>query len=192
VAPLPELAEVCRRHGAALVLDEAHAVLGPSVDPGVSDDLVVVRVGTLSKALGALGGFVAGSRSLVDLVVNVARSYIFTTALSPADTAAALAALDVVRSPEGTSLRARLALLVDRVRPGHPSPIVPVVLGSEERAVTASSALLAEGLWVPAIRPPTVPVGTSRLRVTLSAAHTDEQVDALVGALGRLGGPGDR
>ena len=89
----------------------------------------------------------------------------------------------MVRGPEGAALCARLAGHVERVAPGHPSPIVPVVLGSEERALAVSEALLAEGLWVPAIRPPTVPEGTSRLRVTLSAAHTDEQVDRLARAL---------
>ena len=87
---------------------------------------------------------------------------------------------------EGDALVARLADHVERVAPGHPAPIVPVVLGSEERAVAASAALLERGLWVPAIRPPTVPPGTSRLRVTLSAAHTDEQVDRLVAALASL------
>jgi 7-keto-8-aminopelargonate synthetase-like enzyme len=145
-----------------------------------------VRVGTLSKTLGSLGGFVAASRGVVDLLVNRARSYIFSTAPTPAD---ALAALTVFRSAEGDALTARLASLIDRlseaglVPPGHPSPIVPIVLGSEQAALEASASLLEQGLWVPAIRPPTVPVGTSRLRVTLSAAHTDGQVDRLLRAL---------
>jgi 8-amino-7-oxononanoate synthase len=155
----------------------------------------VVRVGTLSKTLGSLGGFVAASRDVVDLIVNQARSYIFSTALSPADAAAALAALRVVRSTEGAALSDRLATLIDRVAeagfapPGHPSPIIPVVLGSEQAALNASAALLDEGLWVPAIRPPTVPVGTSRLRVTLSAAHSDEDVTRLLHGLARLPRP---
>jgi 7-keto-8-aminopelargonate synthetase-like enzyme len=182
VAPVTELADVCVRHGALLVLDEAHAVLGPDPDLEAVDAL---RVGTLSKTLGSLGGFVAGPSSLADLVVNRARSYIFTTASTPADAAAALAALAVLRSPEGDALRARLRAHVERVRPGHPSPIVPVVLGSEERALAAAAELLELGFLVPAIRPPTVPPGTSRLRVALSAAHTDEQVDALARALAR-------
>ena len=128
VAPTHELAEVCARHGALLVLDEAHAVLQPEValDPEVD----VLRVGTLSKTLGALGGFVAGPARYTDLVVNRARSYIFTTASTPADTAAALAALAVVRSPEGDELRARLRANIDRLRPSHPSPIVPYVCGA--------------------------------------------------------------
>ena len=154
-----------------------------------------MRVGTLSKTLGSLGGFVAASRDVVDLLVNRARSYIFSTAPTPADAAAALAALTVLRSAEGDALTARLASLIDRlseaglVPPGHPSPIVPVVLGSEQAALDASASLLEQGLWVPAIRPPTVPVGTSRLRVTLSAAHTDEDVTRLLDALVLLARP---
>lgn len=185
-ATLDRLAEVCTRHRALLVLDEAHAVLGPALDPRDHPDLALVRVGTLSKALGSLGGFVTCSTATRDLLVNAARSFIFTTALSPADAAAARAALDIVSSTEGDALRARLRGHVDRLRPGHPSPIVSVVLGSEEEAVAASSHLLDRGLLVPAIRPPTVPAGTSRLRVTLSAAHTGAQVERLVEALAEL------
>jgi 8-amino-7-oxononanoate synthase len=179
-APLDELFELCLRHGALLVIDEAHAVLGPHLDvSALSEDgrATVVRVGTLSKTLGALGGFVAASRDVVDLLINRARPYIFSTALSPADAAAALAALEVLRSAEGDALTARLSTFVGQLAgaglapPDHPSPIVPVVLGSERAALDASAALLEAGLWVPAIRPPTVPAGTSRLRVTLSAAH---------------------
>ena len=189
-APLDELVPLCARHGALLVLDEAHAVLGPHL--AATHDGTIVRVGTLSKTLGALGGFVAAGRDVVDLLVNRARPYIFSTALPPADAAAALAALGVVCSDEGAALAGRLVALVDRlaeaglVPPGHRSPIVPVVLGPEQAALDASAALLEEGLWVPAIRPPTVPAGTSRLRVTLSAAHTDEDVSRLLDALLRL------
>jgi 8-amino-7-oxononanoate synthase len=179
-APVQALAERCRRWGALLVVDEAHAVLGPEL-PAAGPD--VLRVGTLSKALGSLGGFVAGSRAACDLLVNRARAYIFTTASTPADSAAALANLRVLRSPEGDRLRARLRANIDRVRPGHPSPIVPVVIGDEADAVAASAALLERGLLVPAIRPPTVAPGTSRLRVALSAAHDDDQLDRLVAAL---------
>jgi 7-keto-8-aminopelargonate synthetase-like enzyme len=184
VAPVDDLIELCDRHGALLVLDEAHAVLGPDTSVHGAD---VLHVGTLSKTLGSLGGFVAGRRRMVDLLVNRARPYIFTTASTPADTAAALAALGVLRSSEGAALVARLRVLVERVRPGHPSPIVPVVLGEEEAALAASAALLEMGVLVPAIRPPTVPVGTSRLRVALSAAHTDEQIDLLLAGLATYG-----
>jgi 7-keto-8-aminopelargonate synthetase-like enzyme len=142
-----------------------------------------MRVGTLSKTLGALGGFAATSRPFADLLVNRARSYIFTTASTPSDMAAARAALGVLRSPEGDGLKARLRGHIDRVRAGHPSPIVPVVLGDEAVAVAAAAALLERGIVVPAIRPPTVAPGTCRLRVTLSAVHTDAQVDALLAGL---------
>jgi 7-keto-8-aminopelargonate synthetase-like enzyme len=184
-APLDGLAGLCVRHHALLVVDEAHGVLGPEVP--ARDDLAVVRVGTLSKTLGSLGGWVAADSPMIDLLVNRARPYIFTTALTPADTAAALAALGVVRSAEGTGLRARLRAAIDAVRPGHPSPIIPVVLGDEAVAVKAASSLLDDGIFVPAIRPPTVPPGTSRLRIALSAAHTDDMIDDLLGALDRLG-----
>ncbi len=186
VLDVAAVADICRRHGALLVLDEAHAVLGPDPDPSVFDGVEVVRVGTLSKALGSLGGFVACSGPVADLLVNAARSSIFTTALSPADAAAALAALTIVCGPEGDDRRATLRRHVERIRPGHPTPIVPVVLGSEQRALDAAATLLEAGLLVPAIRPPTVPAGTSRLRVTLSAAHTDRDVDRLAEALDAL------
>jgi 7-keto-8-aminopelargonate synthetase-like enzyme len=148
---------------------------------------MVLRVGTLSKTLGALGGFVAGPAALTELVVNRARSYIFTTATSPADAAAALAAVHVVRSGEGDALRARLRANVEALRPGHPSPVVPVLCGDEDRALAAAQALLELGFLVPAIRPPTVPIGTSRLRVALSAAHSVDQVQMLRDALVGLG-----
>jgi 7-keto-8-aminopelargonate synthetase-like enzyme len=210
VADEAALADLCTEAGALLVLDEAHAVLHPrppaephpqpepvdettgfrpgtSTGSGRGSEGEVLRVGTLSKTLASLGGFVAGPRAFVDLLVNRARSYIFTTASTPADAAAALAALDVVRSPEGQRLRATLAGHVERLAPGHPSPIIPVVVGDEQAALDASAALLDEGLLVPAIRPPTVAAGTSRLRVALSAAHTADQVDQLAHALDRLG-----
>ena len=183
VVDLEGLVEVAARHRALLVLDEAHAVLGPDLTDAAGVD--VLRVGTLSKTLGSLGGFVAGPRRFVELLVNRARPYIFTTAPAPADAAAALAALGVVRSEEGAVLRGRLRGLIDRVAdgigaPDHPSPILPVVMGPEDEAMAASAALLDLGLWVPAIRPPTVAPGTSRLRITLSATHTDDQVDRLL------------
>jgi 8-amino-7-oxononanoate synthase len=185
-ADVEGLADLCRAAGALLVLDEAHAVLAR--DPGRwLSGVDVIRVGTLSKTLGSLGGFAATSRPLADLLVNRARSYIFTTASTPADSAAALAALDVVRSDEGASLLARLRAHVDLLQPGHPSPIIPYVVGEEAEAVQASSALLASGYLVPAIRPPTVARGTSRLRVALSAAHAGDDVAGLGAAIDELG-----
>ena len=183
VAPVDELAATCRRVGALLILDEAHAVLGPEPD---LDDVDALRVGTLSKTLGALGGFVAGPAPLTELIVNRARSYIFTTASTPADAAAARAAVGVLRSPDGAGRRQQLRAHVERVRPGHPSPIVPFILGGADATVAAAAALLERGILVPAIRPPTVAPGSSRLRVTLSAAHTPAQVTSLLEALATL------
>lgn len=180
VAPLADLAELCATYGALLVVDEAHAVLGPHPDLAGVEHL---RVGTLSKHLGAAGGFVAGPRAFVDLLANRARPFIFTTALPPATAAAALAALGVLRAPEGGALVARLRANLDILGPGHPSPIVPVVIGGEREALAASAALRRRGLLVPAIRPPTVAPGTSRLRVSVSATHSGHDVRALVEGL---------
>jgi 8-amino-7-oxononanoate synthase len=184
-APLTEIAALCRRHGALLVIDEAHSVFGPSLR---SDACEMIRVGTLSKFLGAMGGFAAGSGNLVDLVVNRARPFIFTTASSPADTGAALAGLEVIRSPEGEALTERLRAHVDRIARGHPSPIVPIVIGDERDALEAAGLLLERGFLVPAIRPPSVPVGSSRLRVTVSAAHSEQQVEAFAEAMAAVVG----
>lgn len=184
-APVAALADLCSRRGALLVLDDAHAVLSHDHHDLPGD---IVRVGTLSKTLGSLGGFVAASRPTVDLLVNEARPFIFTTAPTPADTAAALSALRVLRSAEGAVLVERLRGHVDRVAPGNPSPIIPIVIGDEADAVAASAQLLAEGIFVPAIRPPTVAPGTSRLRVALSAAHADSDIDRLVTGLHRIHG----
>ena len=181
LAPVAELSAVCAARGALLILDDAHLVLGhpDSVHPSCR----VLRVGTLSKAVGSLGGFVCGPKTFTDLLVNKARSYIFTTAAAPASAAAALAAIDILDSDEGEGLRARLRANIDRVRPGHPSPIIPIIVGDEDQALAASEALARQGILVPAIRPPTVPVGTSRLRVTVSAAHTDDDVKRLTESL---------
>lgn len=186
---LDGLLAVCARHDALLVVDEAHSVLEPEPDAHDSG-VTIVQVGTLSKTTGAMGGFVAGPRRLVDLLVNLARPYIFTTAPSPADAAAALAAIGVLRSAEGDRLRSVLRGHIERIRPGHRSPILPVVLGDEDRAIAASARLLELGLFVPAIRPPTVAPGTSRLRIAVSAAHTGSQVDTLRASLADLGDDG--
>ncbi len=184
VAPVHSLSELCGTYGALLILDDAHLVFDiEAPDPGVA----CLRVGTLSKALGSQGGYLAGPRSWMDLLVNRARSFIFTTALAPASAAAALVAVGVCRSREGDELRDRLRQNICAIRPGHPSPIVPVVLGDEASAIDAAERLLESGLLVPAIRPPTVPPGTSRLRVTLSAAHTDADIRRLADVLAHLG-----
>ncbi|HVP67625.1 MAG TPA: 8-amino-7-oxononanoate synthase [Anaeromyxobacteraceae bacterium] len=195
--PLPEIVELCERHGAMLYLDEAHStgVLG-ATGAGLAEaaglsDRVDVLMGTLGKALGSFGAFVAGSRQLCDWLTSRCRTFVFTTALPPAACGAALAALDVlVAEPER---RQRLDRLVVRMKDGLEwlgfpmskvvAPIFPVVLGDEARALAASRALRERGFFVRAIRPPTVPRGTSRLRVSLTAAHTAEQVDGFLGAL---------
>jgi 8-amino-7-oxononanoate synthase len=183
IAPLQALAAVGARHDALIVLDDAHAVFPLSpIDPEVAH----LRVGTLSKALGSQGGYVTGPTSWMDLLINRARSFIFTTGLAPVCAAAALAAVGVCRSAEGVELIRRLRGHVDGLRPGHPSPILPVVIGDEEAAVKASERLLEQGFLVPAIRPPTVPPGTSRLRVSLSAAHRAHDVARLRAALAGL------
>lgn len=186
-APLQALAELCVEHGALLVLDEAHAVLGPKLLQ--VSGLQVLHVGTLSKTLGALGGFVAGSSRLIELLINRARTFIFTTGLSPADTAAALAALRICESDEGERLRARLRFLIDMLQPHHASAIVPIILGEDSAALDAAAQLRERGIHVPAIRPPTVPKGTSRLRVALSAAHTEISVQLLRHALDEIAIP---
>ena len=136
VAPVDELLDVCAHHGALLVLDEAHAVLGPDVRRAPRcPTSTVLRVGTLSKTLGALGGFVAGPRRYTDLLVNRARAYIFTTASSPPTPPPRWPRCGSCARPRATTLRARLRANVDRLRPGHPSPIVPYVCGSEARAL---------------------------------------------------------
>jgi 8-amino-7-oxononanoate synthase len=183
VAPVKDIAAACRRHGALLVLDEGRAVVGPDVGTDLSTDLAdvdLLRVGTLSKTLGSLGGFVAGRRAFIDLLVHRASSYVFTTAPTPPDCAAALAALRLLSTPEGERLRTRLANHIEHVAPGHPSQIIPIVLGDDEQVLAASSALQEHGVWVPAVRPRT---GTARLRVTLSAAHSSEHITLLLDAL---------
>ena len=196
-APLREIVELCERHGAMLYLDEAHStgVLGET-GAGLAEavgvtDRVDVLMGTLGKALGSFGAFVAGSRGLTDWLVSRARTFVFTTALPPASCAAAIAALDVLEAEPGR--RARLDALSLRMKAGLEAlgfpmkdvvaPIFPVVLGEEARALEASRLLRERGYLVKAIRPPTVPRGTSRLRVSLTASHTPGQVDGFLAAL---------
>jgi 8-amino-7-oxononanoate synthase len=199
-APLRELVALCRAHGAALLVDEAHAtgVLG-SRGAGLCEELglehaVDVRMGTLSKALGGLGAYICASRPVVELVLNRARPLVFSTALPAALCAAAEAAVDIVEHDD--ALRARLWRNIRRFSDGlrslgfaaEPrSAIFPVIVGEPSLALEASRALRARGLLVKAIRPPTVPEGTSRLRFCLSAAHTEGHVDLALQGLRSLG-----
>jgi 8-amino-7-oxononanoate synthase len=184
VADVVGLADVCARADALLVLDDAHAVFGEGALTGV--EVASLRVGTLSKALGSQGGYVAGPQSWIELLLNRARSFIFTTGLAPASAAAARAALAIYRSAEGDGRRATLRRHIESVRSGHHTPIVPILIGDELAALDAAERLLQCGLLVPAIRPPAVPPGTSRLRISLSAAHAEADVSRLVEAIGAL------
>ncbi len=199
-APLTELVAICRRYGAALLVDEAHAtgVHGPT-GAGLCEALglesqVDVRVGTLGKALGAFGAFVVSSAEVRELLVNRARSLVFSTALPPSLCTAAKAAIERVEAdPE---LRTKLWRNIGRFSDGlqrcgvsaaASSPIFPLVLGTAERAFQASQELRTLGFLVKPIRPPTVPEGTSRLRFSLSAAHSFEQLDQVLEAIDSLG-----
>ena len=197
LAPLAELADLAKRHAAMLLIDEAHAtgVFGPNGRGAAErlgvEDWIDVRVGTLSKALGSIGGFVAGSRSLVEWLINRARPYVFSTAPPAAMAAAALAALDVLRDePErrqrllsrADALRTRLAQQGWNVGKSA-SQIIPVIVGRPERAVHLAAKLRNRGLFVPAIRPPTVPEGQACLRISLTYGHTEEMIEQLGEAL---------
>jgi 8-amino-7-oxononanoate synthase len=200
-APLGEMARLARRYGAWLMVDEAHGagVFGKRGSGLVEElgiaDAVDVQMGTLGKALGSFGAYVAGSRKLVDWLVNRSRPFIFTTGLPPSAAAAAGAAIEICqREPErAAGLRRRVRTLGERLRaaglevPEAQSQILPVMLGDAARTVAAMRALLERGVYVAAIRPPTVPAGTSRLRFSVMATHTPEQLeraaDALVGSI---------
>jgi 8-amino-7-oxononanoate synthase len=186
VCPLREIVDLCERHGALFWLDEAHAigVLGPQGLGLAQAEGVAGRIdfqmGTLGKALGVAGGYLAASREWIDVMVNRARAFIYSTAPPPALAVAASEALAISRSPEGDALRSRLrAHLTTLGRPTHPSAIIPIILGDNAAALAASAALADLGLLVPAIRYPTVPRGTARLRVSLSATHESADVAAL-------------
>ena len=185
LCPLGGIVEAKDRHGALLFLDEAHAfgVLGPgglglAAELGLQDR-VDFQMGTFSKAAGLSGGYLATSAAWRDLLVNRARSFIYSTAPPPALAHAALASLGLIRSTEGDALREALRRRIDRLAPGHPSAILPRILGDNAAALEASRRLEERGFLVPAIRYPTVPRGTARLRISLSAAHPLAAVEEL-------------
>ncbi len=200
LAPLREIERLARRYGAWLMVDDAHAagVLGAG-GRGVAELLGVeegvdISMGTLSKALGGSGGYVAGPRALIDLLRNRARSLIYTTAPPPAVCAAGIAALEIVRNvPE---LRGALLRKTDRLRRGLNAlgfdtmrsrhHIIPLVIGEADAAVAFSGQLFRRDILAPAIRPPTVPRGTSRLRLTLMATHADADIDYLLASCAEI------
>ncbi|MBK8752133.1 MAG: 8-amino-7-oxononanoate synthase [Candidatus Competibacteraceae bacterium] len=198
LAPLPELFALAERFDAWLVVDDAHGfgVLGPggrgsSAHFGLPPSPRLILMGTLGKAAGVSGAFVAGDRCVIDWLMQRARPYIFTTASSPMIPVALLASLELMVN--GDERRAHLQQLIVRLRAGldglpwrllpSPTAIQPLLIGENEAAVQLAERLFVRGLWVPAIRPPTVPMGTARLRISLSAAHSEEQIDTLMGVL---------
>lgn len=197
IAPLPRLASIAAAHDAALIVDEAHAFgcLGPSgrglcAEFGLQPDILI---GTLGKAVGASGAFVAGTSDLRDYLLNHARTFIFTTALPIPIAAAAHAALQILSTSQGDQLRAHLAHITRQLtsKLGLPSasissPIIPLTIGTDQATLDASHYLRTRGFFVQAIRPPSVREGTSRLRITLSAHHTQQQVADLADAIASL------
>ncbi|MCW8886257.1 MAG: 8-amino-7-oxononanoate synthase [Motiliproteus sp.] len=198
IAPLPELCRVAQQQGAWVMVDDAHG-FGCLGETGagciehfqLDQQQVPVLMGTLGKAFGTSGAFVAGSETLIETLIQFARPYIYTTAIPPAVAGATLASLKLVR--EGGHLREKLQQLIKQFRTGaqqlglelmdSPTPIQPILIGDSDKAMAMSQALEEQGVFVGAIRPPTVPAGSARLRVTLSAAHSTEQVDQLLDAL---------
>jgi 8-amino-7-oxononanoate synthase len=202
LAPLAALLSACERHGAWLVVDDAHGfgVLGAR-GRGALEQLglrsaQLVYMGTLGKAAGVGGAFVAAHASVIELLVQRARPYIYTTAAPPALAHALLTSLDIIEGAEGMALRAQLASRIAQFgaalrlarwqRIASLTPIQPLVIGANDEALAVAAALYAQGLWVAAIRPPTVAPGTARLRVTLSASHTADEVAQLTAALNAL------
>jgi 7-keto-8-aminopelargonate synthetase-like enzyme len=197
-APLRELVALKEKYGAWLMVDEAHATglygvkhRGMAEELGVSE-WIEIQMGTLGKALGSAGGYICGTRSLIDLLINRARSFIFSTAPVPAATAAATAAIRLVQSAEGElrrrKLRARLAEFRSGPGPqlaGHHTHIIPLLIGDEDRALRAANNLRRDGIFIPGIRYPTVPRNEARLRVTLSANHVRADVQKLLVALAK-------
>jgi 8-amino-7-oxononanoate synthase len=203
LAPLTELARLAEATGAWLIVDDAHGlgVLGRE-GRGVLEHLDLrspnlVYMGTLGKAIGVAGAFVAATAPVIDWLVNRARTHVFSTSCPPALAHALLCALSIATGPEGIARRNHLKALSGRLRErlrlrrwhwpleAGPAAIHPVIIGDNEAAQRAARLLFEEGLWVPAIRPPTVPAGTARLRITLSAAHTEADIDRLADALMR-------
>ncbi|HLP98868.1 MAG TPA: 8-amino-7-oxononanoate synthase [Sideroxyarcus sp.] len=200
LAPLPELLALCEQYDAWLLVDDAHGfgVLGKTGRGSLEHCGIaskrIIYMGTLGKAAGVFGAFVAAEQVVIDTLVNNARSYVYTTATPPALSAALLVSLQLI--DEGDALRARLQQLIAKLRAGlgdlpwqllpSDTAIQPLLIGDNQQALALSEGLRERGIWIAAIRPPTVPEGTARLRITLSAAHSEADVEQLVAALHEL------
>ena len=201
LAPLPELATLAERFGATLYVDDAHGtgVMGQSgrgtLEHFGVEDRIPFHMGTLGKALGSSGAYIAGPTDMIQYLINTSRPFMFTTAPPPASAAAACAALTVLQ--QDPSRRARLwrnraHLFAGLTRLGFhltesASPILPILIGQAEKALAFAEQLLAQGVYAPAIRPPTVPDGSSRIRVTITAEHSPEQIEEALSAFARAG-----
>ncbi|MFZ6818491.1 8-amino-7-oxononanoate synthase [Undibacterium sp. Ji22W] len=202
LAPVPELLAVCEEFNAWLVIDDAHGfgALGAN-GRGVLEHFNlcspnIVYMGTLGKSAGVGGAFVAAHKDVIEWLVNKARPYIYTTAAPPALAHALLASLDIIQGEDGHARRAHLQTLIAQLRRDlklkrwtlmpSDTAVQPIVIGDNAESLQAAASLYEQGFWVPAIRPPTVPVGTARLRITLSAAHTSEDLALLIDAVNGL------
>ncbi|MBI4948973.1 MAG: 8-amino-7-oxononanoate synthase, partial [Deltaproteobacteria bacterium] len=196
IAPVKEIAGLLNKHNATLIIDDAHAtgVLGKNGKGTLEEFGVthpsIIQMGTLGKALGSFGAFVTGTKALIDLLISKSRPFIFTTALPPAICAASIEAINIVE--EEPERRARLKSNYEYLRSGlnaagfetpGSTQIIPVIVGDAEKAVKASERLLEAGVFIQAIRPPTVPDGSSRLRITTMATHTKEDLDLVIDAI---------
>lgn len=203
IAPLPEMARLCEQHQAHLLVDDAHGFGALGKNGGGVAELynldqtqLPILIGTLGKAFGTGGAFVAGSETLIEYLIQFARPYIYTTAMPPAIAHATLESLRIVRAEQWR--RDKLTKLIQQFRAGVESmglelmasetAIQPILIGEADKAIKLSQALEQQGVFVGAIRPPTVPAGSARLRITLSAAHTEEQVNRLLNALDQAAG----
>ena len=198
IAPLPELLELAERYDALLIVDDAHAtgVIGEgrgTVHHFHCENPRIITTGTMSKALGSIGGYVCGSQTIIDYIINHSRPFIFATALSPADIGASIGALEVLAEDPSVyqNLRSNTKYMHKALQSlGIPSsddtPIFPIIIGSNEDTLEASRLCEREGIILSGIRPPTVPVNTGRLRLTVTAAHTEEELDKVIQVLQHL------
>ncbi len=201
IAPMKDIAQLAERYGATIYVDDAHGtgILGPTgrgtLEHCEVESRVPYHMGTLSKAIGSAGGYLAGSAAFIAYLVNTCRAFTYTTAPPPATVAAATAAIQVIE--QEPDRRARLWQNRERLAQGltrlgfrlaaSESPILPIIVGDPDRAMNLAQALIDQGVYAPAIRPPTVPPATSRIRLTITADHTDEQIDQALAGLERAG-----